>query len=117
MSETLYNALIGHILELFFAVATVAVLYGIRYIKAKLTDRQQALLTEIARQVVLYVQQTMPKADADEKLAEAISQAIAFADEKGITVDAGQVRVIIEANIKDLKAQFGDAWNDKPPDQ
>ena len=116
MSETLYSVLVGHVLELFFAVAMVVMLYAIKYIKAKLTDRQQVLLTEIAGQVVLYVQQTMPKADADEKLAEAISQAIAFADEKGISVDAGQVRVIIEASIKDLKAQFGDAWNDKPPD-
>ena len=102
VSDALYNALIGHILELFFAVATVAVLYGIKYIKAKLTDRQQALLTEIVGQVVLYVQQTMPQAEPDKKLAEAISQAIAFADEKGITVDAGQARVIIEPSIKDL---------------
>ena len=115
MTNALYNAIIGHIVELFFVVASILVLYAVRYIKAKLTAEQQELLQQIVSQTVLYVQQTMPQELGTVKLNNAVRQAVEMAEAKGISVDEEILVVMIESSIKELKVLFGEAWSETPP--
>ena len=116
MIDTLYTAIIGHVIEIFFIAATIAVLYGVRYIKGKLTTEQQILVEEITRSVVLYVQQQFPKEAPKAKLGIAIEHVVDLLQQNGIKVDDNVIHVMIESNLKQLKREFGDEWNDKPPE-
>ena len=116
MIDTLYTAIIGHVIEIFFIAATIAVLYGVRYIKGKLTTEQQILIDQITRSVVLYVQQQFPKEEPRAKLGIAVEHAVDLLQQNGIKVDDNVIHVMIESNLKELKREFGNEWNDKPPD-
>ena len=115
MTTALYNAIVGHIVELFFVVASILLLYAIRFLKTKMTAEQQDLLQQIVSQTVLYVQQTMPREMGTVKLNNAVRQAVELAESKGISVDEEILVVMIESSIKELKVLFGEAWSETPP--
>ena len=115
MIDAMYTAIIGHIIEAFFLIATIGILYGVRYIRGKLTAEQQRLLEEITRASVLYVQQRYPAEAPRAKLAIAVDQAVSLLQENGIKVSEDAINVLIESNLKELKRDFGDAWGQPPP--
>ena len=108
--ELLYNAIIGHMIEILFLILSIVGLYLISYVKSRLTGNQQVLIENIIRTVVLYVQQHQHFQKPEHKLELAVSQAIAIMNEKGISIDEGEIYVQIEARLKELKKEFGDNW-------
>lgn len=85
--------------------------YGIRLLKKKgvLTQlKQQELLVNI---VVKSVQQSYGALGGEQKLAIAKKQLVEMANHNGIKIKEEQVDHVINSTVKQLKAEFGEAWN------
>ncbi len=102
--EALYTVIITHIIELLAAFVSVLVLYVIRYTKSRIDAEKRVIL-----------QQTMPREKASTKLEAAIWTASQVLRERGKPVDTEMIHVTIEAELKRLKRDFGDACKENPP--
>ena len=112
--QEVWTQLIGHIMEIFFLLASVLVAYLVSYIKRKTSAEQRLLAESLIRSAVLYVQQTMPDMDPNAKLQLALEQAAVMLNDKGIKIDDTAILIMIEAQIKELKKQFGEDWYSPP---
>ena len=110
MTEQIMTAIVGHMVEIFFLVASVLLLYVIRTVKVKLTTEQQNLLSELIRASVLYVQQRFPDEMPEVKLEYAANRAVKLLEEKGLPINEESLLIQIESNLKELKLIFGDEW-------
>jgi hypothetical protein len=70
-----------------------------RYIVHALSDRDLALLRQIAAIAVQYADQTFKDADGPAKLTEAMKVADAMIASYGLTVTSEQLRAIVEAAV------------------
>lgn len=80
------------------AVAWLGVQFR-RYVLSRLTANELELLRNIARDSVRYVEQTMRKGKAEDKLAEAIRVANVYLRAYHMKVHPDQLRAIIEATV------------------
>ena len=114
MIDGLYTAIVGHIIEIFFVIVSIGVLYGVKWLKSRLSKEQQELANDVIRSVVLFVQQQFPKNKPTEKLDLAVSHAIDILNENGIKIDENTIHVLVESNLKQLKREFRDEWKNIP---
>ena len=109
-----WTQFIGHIMEIFFLLASVLAAYLVSYIKRKTSAEQRLLAESLIRSAVLYVQQTIPDMDPNAKLQVALEQAAVMLKDRNIKVDDTAILIMIEAQIKELKKQFGEDWHSLP---
>lgn len=110
MIDQVFNAIMGYMIQIFFLVASIGLLYVLRWVKAKLTKEQQELLEQLAAVAVLYVQQTAPNATDKYKLNAALEAVENLLKERGLTVDKDAMVAIIEAQVKILKNELALEW-------
>ena len=107
----MWDVIAGFTIELLGLVLSVLAVYVIRWVRARITTEQQSLLESIIREVVLYVQQTHGAEPPDAKLHEAVMTALDWLADRRIKLEVDLVEVMIEAQVKKLKAEMGEAWN------
>jgi len=110
MMDQVFNQIMAYMIDIFFLVATIGLLYVLKMIKAKLSREQQELLESIASAAVLYVQQTAPNAADKYKLDRALDAAERLLQERGLSVDVEAMKVILESQLKILKSNLADEW-------
>ncbi|SDZ19710.1 phage holin, LLH family [Tindallia californiensis] len=124
MIETIYTAIVGHVIEIFFLLLALVGIYAGKHIltakgviKTKLSPEQFLIVKGIAESVVLFVQQKFRQKQPSEKLDLAVEHAVSILRENGINVDENVLHVMIESNLKRLKKEFGDAWKIEAEDE
>ncbi|MDO6628720.1 hypothetical protein CON15_19105 [Bacillus cereus] len=93
-----------------FVIVTVGG-YAIRFLKKEgiLTKlQQQDMLVKIA---VTSVQQGYSSLRGEQKLNIAKKQIVEMANHHGIKINEEQLNHVINAAVKELKKDFGEAWN------
>ncbi|MGI6226693.1 MAG: phage holin [Peptococcales bacterium] len=77
-----------------------------KHIQEQITAKQQ--LAEIA---VRFVEQVYVDLHGEEKYTKAAEYLSTQAAKIGLTMDAEEVKALIESTLKTLKDEFGDAWD------
>lgn len=95
------------------AALTVAVEYlRQRVMNAKVERVKQAVATkrQLAELAVLFVQQAYKDLDGPKKYLKAVEWLAGRLIEHGIRTSPGEVKGLVEAVLKEVKAQFGEGW-------
>lgn len=110
------------LLQLLFDIIAVLVPVLVGYLVAWLQKRigtekvqqiKQELETkqELARIAVQFVQQAYKDLGGPEKYEKAAEWLSNMATQMGLQLSTDEVKALIEAALKQLKAELGDAWN------
>lgn len=119
MSQELTAMLLKVVFVTFVALMDLTLIVGIAYVKKKIgVESMNKLNAELMNKqvivdaVVLLVQQVYEKYSGEQKYAIALETASTWMMEKGLSVTADELRSMIEASVKALKAEFGKAWSE-----
>jgi len=119
MSQELTAMLLNALMDLLIVVGIVLITFVIAYVKKMLgVETMKKLNAELTNKqaivdvVVLFVQQVYEKYDGEQKYSIALETASTWMMEKGMTVTADELRSMIEASVKALKVEFGEAWSE-----
>ena len=91
-----------------FVVALLKKQLGVE--KLKQIEAELAVKQEIVDTIVLFVQQVYSAYGGEEKYKLALVRATDMMNKKGLKITPEELESLIEASVKVMKKEFGDAW-------
>lgn len=111
--EQIWTLLGEFMMQLFIALATVALGIAINWMRKNTTVKQRQLVESIVREGIQYAQETYGALPGEARFDKA-AQAIVLEFEKfGIDMTKEQLKIHIQAVLKQLKKEFGDKWKEE----
>lgn len=114
----MHDALLQLLFDIIAVLVPVLVGYLVAWLQKRLgVEKMQQIKQEIetkqelARIAVQFVQQAYKDLGGPEKYEKAAEWLSNMATQMGLKLSANEVKALIEAALKQLKAELGDAWN------
>lgn len=114
----MHDALLQLLFDIIAVLVPVLVGYFIAWLQKRISTEKvqqikQELETkqELARIAVQFVQQAYKDLGGPQKYEKAAEWLSGMATQMGLELSANEVKALIEAALKQLKAELGDAWN------
>lgn len=108
--EALFPQILDLAFEIFLFVATIGIGYAINFFRKKTTAEQRKIIEDVIREGVLFAQQVYKHLDGPAKFDKAVEQIVIVLKEKGLKISEAELKLLLEATLKRLKAQFGEEW-------
>jgi hypothetical protein len=108
--EGLFPLVLDLMSELFLLVATIGISFVIVYVKKRTTSEQRRIIEIIVTEGVLFAQQMYGHLQGQERYNKAIEMITLVLREKGLKTTEQELKLMIEATLKRLKAEFGAQW-------
>ena len=115
----MHDAIMQLLLDIIAVLVPILVGYTIAWLKKRIgTEKMEALVRELAtkrelaRVAVLFVQQAYKDLGGPEKYEKAAEWLSDTAQKMGIQLSEDEIKGLIEAALKELKAELGEAWED-----
>lgn len=100
------------ILYLLLTLVTLLIGFGLAFLRAKLANEKDITLKSLARDAVLYAQETNGKFSGIIRWDVATEIIESQAKKKGIKLESEDVEVLLKSVLKELKITAGEKWKD-----
>lgn len=100
------------ILYLLLTLVTLLIGFGLAFLRAKLANEKDITLKSLARDAVLYAQETNGKFSGIIRWDVATEIIETQAKKKGIKLESEDVEVLLKSVLKELKVTAGERWKD-----
>jgi len=107
MMEELAFEIIEQILKL---AAIAAVGFIISYLRQRLSEHNLHLAQAIVTDGILFAQQVADHLNGEERYQIALTRISQGLSERGIDISGDRINTMIEATLKELKKEYGEAW-------
>ena len=115
----MHDAVIRLLYDIIAVLLPILVAYLVTWIQKKLgSEKVQKIIyeletkKELARIAVMFVQQAYKDLGGPEKYEKAAEWLSDMSDYMGLDLTPEEVKALIEAVLKELKAELGEAWED-----
>lgn len=101
------------LMQIFIALATIALGIGINWMRKNTTLQQRRLMEVIVAEGIKYAQETYGHLPGNVRFEKASEAIVAELDKFGIKMTTEQLQVHIQAILKELKKEFGEQWKEQ----
>ena len=110
--ENLWVLVGDFLMQLFIALATIALGIAINWMRKNTTLKQRELIESIVGEGIKYAQETYGYLPGTERFDKAATAIVTEFEKFGIKMTEDELKIHIQAVLKKLKKEFGDQWKE-----